>query len=252
MSDNLSTKLHVIHPNWPAPKNVRAYSSTRIGGVSDNEYKGLNLGAHVGDDFYRVASNRRLFQQHTDMPNTLVWLNQIHGTKVLELPLLQDENLDNKADASITYKENQVCAILTADCLPILLTNDDGTQVAALHAGWRGLCDGVIEQTVGKFEEAENVMAWLGPAIGAMSFEVGGEVRAAFLERDSKAVEAFTALGEDKWLGDLYLLARQRLSLMGVNQIYGGDHCTFTERDKFYSYRRDGITGRMASVIWFE
>lgn len=252
--ENSHEALDLIQPDWPAPKNVRAFVSTRKGGVSEGEYMGLNLGAHVNDNPDHVAYNRLLLQRRTTMPNTLVWLNQVHGTRTLELPFDSacSEGLHDQADASTTKEANQVCAILTADCLPVFLTNSSGTQVSALHAGWRGLCDGVIEQAVNHFDETENLMAWLGPAIGPQSFEVGEEVKEAFVDHSPEAALAFTPKAGGKWLGDLYLLARQRLSLAGVNQIYGGDRCTFIEKECFYSYRRDGVTGRMASVIWFE
>lgn len=253
--EGTTEELQLLQPDWPAPKNVRAYVSTRKGGVSTGEYMGLNLGAHVKDNPSHVDVNRLLFQARTKMPNTLVWLNQVHGTRTLELPIDSECSIDGKskqADAAMTKEANQVCAILTADCLPVFLTNVSGTQVSALHAGWRGLCDGVIEEAISHFDKPDNLIAWMGPAIGPQSFEVGEEVREAFIERIPEAALAFSSKGKGKWLGDLYLLARQRLKVAGVNQIYGGDRCTFTEKEWFYSYRRDGVTGRMASVIWFE
>ncbi len=246
----MTEELSVITPNWPAPSHVKAFVSTRKGGVSSGVYQGLNLGAHVKDRNELVEENRTLFKQKISMPNSLQWLNQVHGTNVATLPL--SEGKGTEADAAMTSTANQVCAILTADCLPILFTNQDGSQVAAVHAGWRGLCDGVIEQTVNKFSSTDVVYAWLGPAIGATAFEVGGEVRAAFMEHDGEAAKAFVSKQEGKWLGDLYLLAKQRLESVGVDQVYGGERCTYEEKEWFYSYRRDGVTGRMASVIWFE
>lgn len=237
-----------ICPNWPAPSSVRAYVSTRIGGVSRVPFDGLNLGLHVQDDPVAVMQNRQLFASYIDMPNSTTWLNQVHGTDVVSLPC---ESLPDSADAASSSSVNQVCAVLTADCLPVFFCNQAGTQVAVAHAGWRGLCAGVLESTLAQFEEKDSVMVWLGPAIGSDAFEVGGEVREAFMSVMADAEAAFTPSKEvGKWLGDLYLLARQRLAFAGVTHIYGGDYCTFTDAERFYSYRRDGKTGRMASVIW--
>jgi polyphenol oxidase len=238
-----------IQPNWPAPSGVRAYVSTRIGGVSKAPFVSLNLGAHVGDDIESVIENRRLFAQATNMPDSVQWLNQVHGTDVVCLPC--DDLLDS-ADAAFSDQVNQVCAVLTADCLPVFFCDVAGGGVAVAHAGWRGLCAGVLEETLNRFDEPEKVLVWLGPAIGPEAFEVGSEVREAFIAKQPEARQAFVATENDKWLGNLYLLARQRLMAKGVMNISGGEHCTFTEKDRFYSYRRDGKTGRMASVIWLD
>ncbi len=242
-----STK-RFLTPDWPAPTNVKAYVSTRLGGVSEGKFDSLNLGAHVGDELDYVVQNRHLFSQAIAMPNSLVWLNQVHGTGVKKLP---SSCSDVTSDAAFTATQQQVCAVLTADCLPVLFCNLAGTQVAAAHAGWRGLCEGVLEQTLAVFEGQE-VMAWLGPAIGPDAFEVGPEVREAFMEKDPEAEQAFIQKDNGKWLGNLYLLAKQRLAMAGVTDVYGGKFCTYLEKDRFYSYRRDGKTGRMVSVIWFE
>lgn len=241
----------IILPTWPAPENVKAFTSTRIGGISDEPYDSLNLGAHVGDDLEKVKQNRRLFAKVTSMPSSLRWLNQVHGIQVAELPSPYMGDL--KADAVFSRTKEHVCAVMVADCLPLLMCNKRGNEVAACHAGWRGLCDGVIEQTIAKFSDPTELLVWLGPAIGAQKFEVGEEVKDAFLHKHNAAEKAFKSAEKDgKWLADLYLLARQRLAQCGVTQIYGGDYCTYTDEDRFFSYRREGVTGRMASVIWLE
>ncbi|TDO96466.1 peptidoglycan editing factor PgeF [Marinomonas balearica] len=245
----MNTQIEVVEVNWSGPKNVRAFTTTRRGGVSCPPYKGLNLGAHVGDDLGLVNQNRSELLSQLQMPDTLIWLNQTHSTQVAYLPA----KVYSESDAAFTSSPNQICAVLTADCLPVVFTNRSGTQVAVAHAGWRGLCNGVLEETVSQFKKDDPVIAWLGPAIGPEAFEVGEEVRAAFIEKMTSAEGAFKASkNTGKWLGNLYELARQRLQACGVFEIYGGDHCTFTEEDQFYSYRRDGVTGRMATLVWFE
>jgi YfiH family protein len=245
MSSNTSS---YICPTWPAPSSIRAYVSTRIGGVSSALFNSLNLGLHVQDDPVSVTQNRQLFASYIDMPDSTTWLNQVHGTDVVRLPC---ESIPDSADAAVSSLANQVCAVLTADCLPVFFCNQAGTRVAVAHAGWRGLCAGVLESTLAQFDEIDSVMVWFGPAIGPNAFEVGGEVREAFMSIIPEAVAAFEpARKTGKWLGNLYLLAKQRLVAAGVTQIYGGDYCTFTDEAHFYSYRRDGKTGRMASVIW--
>lgn len=246
----MSSSSSFIRPNWPAPSKICAYVSTRIGGVSSPPFDSLNLGLHVQDDPVSVNQNRHIFTAKTGMPDSIVWLNQVHGTDVVTLP---SASLPESADAAFSETLNQVCAVLTADCLPVFFCNASGTQVAVAHAGWRGLCAGILESTLAKFEDNSRVMVWLGPAIGASAFEVGGEVRAAFMAVHPNAQDAFKSVpASDKWLGDLYLLAKQRLCAAGVTQIYGGDYCTFSDETRFYSYRREGKTGRMASVIWID
>lgn len=236
-----------IRPDWPAPINVKAIQTTRKGGFSVSPYQSFNLGAHVQDDGLAVAKNRQLLSQY--LPSEPVWLNQVHGVEVVNAAkslCLQD------ADASFSKAKNVVCVTMTADCLPVLLCNQQGTAVAAIHAGWRSLCDGVIEATIKSLGiHAEDLMAWLGPAIGPKAFEVGEEVRKAFMTQDAQAEMAFNPSG-DKWLGDLYLIARQRLNKQGVTKIYGGGECTYRNLDQYFSFRRDGVTGRMATMIWFE
>lgn len=240
------TKL--IIPDWPLPPGVAAFSSTRVGGVSTGPYASLNLGAHCGDNADDVEENRRRLFAAAQMPSRPVWLEQVHGNAVLRLT--GEPYASKRADASWSDTPGTVCAVMTADCLPVLFCNQAGSEVAAAHAGWRGLCDGVLEATLASFNDRpENIMAWLGPAIGPQAFEVGDDVRDAFIAKDSQAASAFRPVGE-KYFADIYQLARQRLTTAGVTKIYGGDRCTFTEKDDFFSYRRDRITGRMASFIW--
>lgn len=240
-------ELTLITPDWPAPANVKALQTTRQGGVSMGVYASLNLGEHVKDNPQHVAANRQLLSAY--LPTEPVWLNQVHGVRVIDAAL---SSCLESADASVATRKQVVCVTMTADCLPVLLCDHAGTVVAAVHAGWRSLCDGVIESTVAAMPvKADQLMAWLGPAIGPEAFEVGGEVRAQFIAKDAQAESAFKAKG-DKWLGDLYTIARQRLQRLGVTQVYGGGHCTFSESETFFSFRRDGDTGRMGSFIWLE
>ena len=238
----------LIVPQWPIPQGVAACSSTRIGGVSLSPYDSLNLGAHCGDNPEHVEENRKRLFAAGNLPSKPVWLEQVHGKDVLKLS--GGPYLSKRADASYSNTAGTVCAVMTADCLPVLFCNRAGTEVAAAHAGWRGLCEGVLEETVACFaDKPENIIAWLGPAIGPIAFEVGAEVRTAFMAKDPQADSAFVPRGE-KYLADIYQLARQRLANVGVESVYGGDHCTFNESETFFSYRRDNTTGRMASFIW--
>ena len=243
------SQLNFITPKWPAPANVKALQTTRVGGVSVAPYASLNLGAHVNDDGNTVSHNRQLLSPN--LPSEPVWMNQVHGIEVIDAA--KSACLEN-ADASFATKNNVVCVTMTADCLPVLLCDTDGTVVAAVHAGWRGLCDGVIESAINKMPvQASHILAWLGPAIGPNAFEVGDDVREQFIQKDSQAALAFKPQG-DKWLCDMYLIAKQRLKNLGVTQIYGGsineDFCTYTDEARFFSFRRDNVTGRMASMIW--
>ncbi len=238
----------LIFPDWPQPKNIASCSTTRIGGVSLPPFDSLNLGCHVDDDPKAVSENRCRLISLAQLPQQPLWLEQVHGTTVLHL----DNGIikSKQADAVYTNTVEQVCAIMTADCLPVLFCNKNGTEVAAAHAGWRGLCNGVLENTVAKFScPPDEIMAWLGPAIGPEKFEVGAEVRDAFLNQSSELSLAFTSHG-DKYLADIYLLARKKLQAVGIISIYGGSFCTVTEENRFFSYRREGKTGRMASLIW--
>ncbi|MDR3390469.1 MAG: peptidoglycan editing factor PgeF [Sulfuriferula sp.] len=238
--------LKLITPDWPAPKTIRTLVTTRSDGVSQGAYKGLNLGDHVGDSWVDVAQNRTLVREA--LPSEPHWLKQVHGTTVAYADRLKELV---EADAAVAREMNTVCAVLTADCLPVLFCATDGSVVGAAHAGWRGLAAGVLEQTVAVMAHPpEGVMAWLGPAIGPTAFEVGDEVRQAFVAKLPLTASAFRSASPGKWLADIYQLARLRLQHMGVMQIYGGDFCTYREATRFYSYRRDGVTGRMGSLIW--
>jgi YfiH family protein len=237
-----------IIPEWPAPARVRSLLTTRRGGVSRGAYASLNLGDHVGDDPRAVAENRRLLTRLAPPP---LWLNQVHGIRVLDAAQVFAP-LGMEADASFSRKPGVSCAVMTADCLPVLLCDQSGTVVAAAHAGWRGLHAGILEHTVAAMScSGAGLLAYLGPAIGPQSFEVGDEVRTAFIDIDQAAEIAFKPHGV-KWLADIYLLARQRLARLGVNNVFGGGGCTVEEPERFFSYRRDGVTGRMASMIWLE
>ncbi|MGX9418376.1 peptidoglycan editing factor PgeF [Vibrio sp. WJH972] len=239
----------MITPNWNAPKNVKAYATMRATGASQLEYKGLNLGMHVGDDPNRVMQNRQSVVDQLSMPSSPVWLNQTHSTNVVELTKPTTQILD--ADGSFTKCSNLVCGVMTADCLPVLLCNSQGSQVAAVHAGWRGLSDGILEQALSHFND--DVFAWLGPAIGPSAFEVGEDVVEAFCQFDAGASTAFVSgRGEGKWVANIYQLATQRLNRAGIGQVTSCDLCTYNDSDSFYSYRRDGVTGRQATFIWFE
>ena len=242
--------MNWIEPDWPAPGNVRALSTTRDGGLSEGVFAGLNLGAHVGDEPARVEATRARLQQAAQIPGPLNWLNQVHGIAVH--PVSNEYDGAPDADAACTQQAGQACIVMTADCLPVLFCDRAGTVVAAAHAGWRGLKEGVLEATIAAMGcEQGEILAWLGPAIGPTAFEVGGEVRDAFMAEQAEAVAAFVPSANDgKWLADIYRLARLRLARAGVNAVYGGEFCTFSDGDQFYSYRRDGQTGRMASLIW--
>lgn len=240
--------LDVIAATWPAPPNVRALTTTRSGGASRGRYESLNLGDHVGDDPDAVQRNRALLRAALNLPAEPLWLKQVHGTNVVDAASAEP---GVAADGAGTDKPGVVLAVLTADCLPVFLCDRAGTRIALLHAGWRGLAAGVIEAGVRRLGvRGTEVLAWLGPAIGPQSYEVGEEVRAAFIGRDAAAGRAFRANGPGRWWADIYELARQRLHALGVGAISGGEHCTLREQDRFFSFRRDGQCGRMASLLW--
>ncbi len=233
--------------DWSAPANVSAAVTTRVGGVSEPPFDSFNLARHVGDAPGAVAENRRRLVEALGLPAEPAWLEQVHGTRVADL----DCGAPGRADACVSRGAGRVCAVLTADCLPVLFCDRAGSVVAAAHAGWRGLVGGVLEATVAAMGvPAEDVLAWLGPAIGPASFEVGSEVRDAFLERDGAASECFRPGRGDRWWADLYALARLRLAAAGVGRVSGGGFDTVADAGRFFSYRRDGRTGRMASLIW--
>lgn len=242
----MSLSENFIVPNWPAPENVRAFQTTRQGGHSAAPYASLNLGTHVGDQPLVVARNRMLLAPL--LPSEPVWLNQVHGIAVADAG---NAGCLPEADACVSAHRGAVCVVMTADCLPILLCDDKGTVVGAAHAGWRGLCDGVIEATVQAMQvPASTLMAWLGPAIGPEKFEVGDEVRSAFVAKQDEAASAFVPGENGKWLADIYQLARLRLQALGIERVYGGDLCTYIDEQRFFSYRRDGVTGRMGTIIY--
>ncbi|WP_338882967.1 purine nucleoside phosphorylase YfiH [Xenorhabdus sp. TH1] len=238
----------LIFPDWPQPDNVGACSTTRLGGVSQSPYDSLNLGNHVGDVPEYVEWNRTRLVEYAQLPQQPTWLEQVHGTRVITLdgqPLV-----NNQADAVYTNIPDQVCAVMTADCLPVLFCSISGDEVAAAHAGWRGLCAGVLENTVSRFNaKPDMIRVWLGPAIGPEKFEVGSEVRDAFIATNPDLEQAFTSYG-NKFLANIYLLAKLKLQSVGITEIFGGTACTVTEEKNFFSYRRDGNTGRMATLIW--
>jgi len=237
-------------PDWPAPSNIKSMQTLRTGGKSEGKYNSFNLALHVNDDINAVHLNRDLLDQY--LPSSPHWLNQTHSIDVLKLP----SPLLN-ADASYTVEKNTVCVVQTADCLPLLVTNLEGTIVATIHAGWRGLLHGAIENTIKKMNIPPNdLLVWLGPAISQKYFEVDFDVKNSFCEKHKEAEKAFQLISDQKWLADIYALAKIRLNLCGVIQIYGGsvsdDYCTFANEVDYFSYRRDGITGRMASLIWID
>ncbi len=246
----ISNSFAPLMPDWPAPDRVGCLVTTRTGGVSGGVFASLNLGDHVGDAPEAVAANRTIVCRHVG--GRPVWLNQVHGIRVIEAAEAHGQ-VPPEADAAFARSAGVACAVMTADCLPVLFCDEAGTVVAAAHAGWRGLQAGVLEATIAAMGiPAAKLMAWLGPAIGPQAFEVGGEVREAFLAEAPEAAKAFKPGAEGKWLADIYLLARQRLAAQGVARVFGGGGCTVTEQDRFFSYRRDGQTGRMASLIWLK
>lgn len=242
--------LEVIIPDWPAPARVRAVSTIRPGGVSAAPYDSLNLGDHVGDNPEQVAANRHRLRQALELPAEPVWLEQAHGAGVVSAAKVIGAA---RADASYARRPGYICAVLTADCLPALLCDRAGGCVAIAHGGWRGLAGGVLGATVNRLGcEPGELLAWLGPAIGPGAFEVGDEVRRTFLQLDAGNAACFRPSPAGRWLADIYELARRQLRDLGVTAVYGGGWCTFSEPERFFSYRRDGRTGRMASLIWLE
>ncbi len=236
-----------LRPDWNAPPTIAALCTTRIGGASNAPYDSLNLGLHVGDDEACVLANRRRLREQFELPAEPGWINQTHGTAVVMLE--RDQGRD--ADVAITRQPGLVAAVMVADCLPILLCNRAGSEVAAVHAGWRGLQAGVVEAAVGAMQSpASELLAWIGPGISREHFEVGEDVRDAFAAVIKPAQEFFSASGADRWLCDLPAIARYLLGGLGVGKISCDPHCSYRDRELFYSYRRDQVTGRMAALIW--
>ncbi|MEW9809601.1 MAG: peptidoglycan editing factor PgeF [Candidatus Symbiodolus clandestinus] len=245
--------IALIIPNWPAPANLVAYTTTRQGGVSQGAYHSLNLSTAVGDEPDAVWENRRLVQQLRPLPGDWIFPNQVHGTRCLILD--GQSPTDITADAAYSRTPGSICSILTADCLPLLVCTKAGDEIAAIHAGWRGLAAGVIEASLAHFHsEPTQLLVWLGPAIGPQAFIVEEPVRRRFIAQQPSAAIAFSALGKANYHANLYQLARLRLQAIGVpnQQIYGGDYCTWSDSTRFFSYRRDETTGRMVSVIAME
>lgn len=240
--------LEFITPDWTMPDHIQAYTTTRKGGISSTPYDSLNLANHVNDAAENVEKNRKTLATALKLPTSPLWLQQTHSTEVINS---QDWYEGIEADAIYCNQINHICAIMTADCLPLLLSNESGTEVAAIHAGWRGLADGIIEKTIAQFDDAaEHIYAWLGPAIGPEKFEVGQDVYETFLSHDPMAEVAFQATDDSHFLADIYQLARLRLRQHGISRLSGGHYCTMTDASRFFSYRRDGETGRMVSLIW--
>jgi len=249
---------HYLFPNWPAPANVRAATSQRTGGHSKGDYESFNLGAHVGDDERAVAANRSQLLQELQLPAKPQWLEQIHSDRIVEA---KTDGLVRTADASFAAAPGAVCAVLTADCLPVFFCDKSGTRVAAAHAGWRGLAGGILRSSVEALDcDPQQLLVWLGPAIGPQAFETGVDVLEIFFENAlggehaEEIAQCFRPHTKKPlhFLGDIYALARAELRQLGVSEIYGGDRCTFTEEEHFFSYRRDKTTGRMASLIWLQ
>lgn len=237
-----------IEANWPAPGGIVAGSTTRTGGVSEGVYASLNLGAHVGDSAETVAENRRRFVTQCELPAEPAWLSQVHGTDVVVDPTPGEPI---QADAIFTRSANTVCAVMTADCLPVLVVSHDGGELAAAHAGWRGLRDGILESTLAAFQTPpEKLLVWLGPAISQKHFEVGDEVREAFVSHDKSMTDCFTRNDRGRWQADLCGLARRKLNATGIRQVFGGAYCTYGDAQRFFSHRRDGQCGRMASFVF--
>lgn len=237
-----------IVPDWPAPARVKAATTLRTGGVSEGDFASLNLGSHVGDDAAAVAENRRLLKTALQLPAEPAWLNQVHG---IEVVAANSQTSPPAADASVAHGANQVCVVLTADCLPVLFCDRQGTRVAAAHAGWRGLAGGVLGATIRALDvPPQRLLAWLGPAIEPEAFEVGPEVRERFLAVDAGNAAAFQANPRGRWSADLYRLARNELARLGVPEVHGGALRCHADAERFFSYRRNNRTGRMGTLVW--
>lgn len=244
---------HWLIPDWSAPDrvpaHVRGYVTTRAGHLSAHPYDGFNTANHVGDDPGHVEANRQSLAEYFDWTREPQWLKQVHGIEVIEA---RGDGVEREGDAVFTREPGQVCTLHTADCLPVFFTSKPGDVVGLAHAGWRGLADGVLESTVEKMGVApDQLEVWFGPAIGQEAFEVGDDVRNAFLAIDATAERCFHLNMRDRWQCDLYGLARQRLQSVGVQAISGGNYCTFSD-PRFFSYRRQSVTGRMLAMIWIE
>ena len=253
----------ILTPDWPAPANVHAASTTRLGGCSESPFDSMNLGLHVGDNPASVERNRQLLSQSLAYaPADIQWLNQVHGTHIAQLAAPRDQHCAAiEADAAITRQSQLACCVMTADCLPVLICDQQGTQVAAVHAGWKGLLAGIVAKTIACFDASPSeLLVYLAPAIGPQAFQVGPEVRRAFLTAQqfsgiqnqllANCFSLDSSAHDERYLADIYQIARAELASVGVNRIFGGVHCTYSEPDLFFSYRRDQQCGRMASLIW--
>ena len=242
--------IRPLELRWPVPARVKAMITTREGGVSSPPYDSLNLASHVGDEPSVVTQNRALLRESCGLPSEPFWLQQVHGCEVVDAA---SGHPGCEADAVYSRTPGQVCAVMTADCLPLLMTDRAGSEVCAVHAGWRGLAEGVVESAVSRFTaETQELLVWLGPAIGPQAFEVGEDVYRAFVSQWADDAQAFKRNDRGRWLADIYQLARLRLARLGVGYVGGGEYCTLSQSALFFSYRRDGVTGRMASLIWLE
>lgn len=253
----------MLRAQWPVPASVRAFTTLRHGaGVSPAPFDDFNLGARCGDDARAVAANRAALIEHGALPSPPHWLQQVHGTEVVRFlvpsPATAGEGIEPVADASVTSTPGVVLAILTADCLPVVFAADDGSRIGAAHAGWRGLAAGVLENTVAAMQApVDGIVAWLGPAAGPQAYEIGEEVFDAFVSQDARTASAFAPTRPGHWRVDLYELARQRLVGLGITRVHGGDLCTISDPQRFFSHRRStsdegGRTGRMATVAWIQ
>jgi YfiH family protein len=241
--------INTIRPDWDTPRGIEALCTTRVEGVSSAPYDCLNLGKHVGDEDEQVNRNRQQLRESLELPRDPDWINQIHGSQVVTLE--KDQNRD--ADAAITRQTGRIAAVMVADCLPILVASRDATEVAAIHAGWRGLQAGVIQSSLRAMHAPPgSLLAWIGPAISQANFEVGDDVRDAFLNTNPMNADFFIAHGAGHWLCDLGGIAEQILKQLGVSAVSRDQHCTFRDKDLFYSYRRNGVTGRQAALIWIK
>lgn len=240
--------MRLIEPDWPRNARVRACITTREGGVSPAPYDSLNLAGHVGDDPTNVSENRRRLRAHLGLTREPVWLEQVHGIRVLHIGGM---TVPTPADAAWTDQPFTPCVIMSADCMPVLFADEDGSCVAAAHAGWRGLAAGVLEATISSLPVSPaKLTAWMGPAIGSAAFEVGPEVLDAFEKTMSTVGSAFVRQPSGRYRCDLYALARTRLAAVGVRRAHGGESCTYSDASRFFSYRRDGACGRMATLVW--
>jgi len=255
--NQLKSRLNVIRPNWSVPEKVKAFSTTRQGGVSLAPWGSMNLALHVHDNSENVNKNRMLLKQEMQLPNEPSWLEQVHSDKVIQLTQ-QNHNQNFKADATYTTEKNIICCVMTADCLPVLFCNKQATWVAAVHAGWKGIANGILKKLVQKYVsefdgQMEDIRVWIGPAISAKAYQVGQDVKNAFIEQDAILEKAFTSQQADHFLLDSSYAAQLQLNELGVKveQITTEDFCTYKDKERFFSYRRDGAnTGRMATMVW--